>query len=86
MNIRYSFNVNLSVFYLSAVEELCFAFCCTCEQILCRAMSWDCEGGTFSKTRVTGLHTTSLACVVLLDYLMLFILLGVKIKESFSII
>lgn len=32
------------------------------------------------------LHATSLACVVLLDFLMLFILFGVKIKESFSII
>lgn len=76
--------MNLSILYLSAVEELClFAFCCTCERILQEP-----RVGiyTYSKTRVMSFHATSLTCVVLLDFLMLFILFGVKIKESFSII
>lgn len=85
------FNVNLSVFYLSAVEELflsfVFAFCCTCERILQEPRDGIYEGKyIFKKQGVKSLHATSLACVVLLDFLMLFILFGVKIKESFSII
>lgn len=59
------------------------AFCCTCERI-----HQEPRVGieAYSKSRGISLHATSLACVVLLDFLMLFILFGVKINESFSII
>lgn len=82
-HMLFIFNVNLFVFYLSAVEELCFAFCCTCKDPS-NDTSWDYEGKTFSRTRVMSLHATSLAYVALLDFIMLFIC--VTIKESLSII
>lgn len=76
--------MNLSILYLSAVEELCFLHFVA----LVKGSFKSHELGFihYSKTMVMSFHATSLTCVVLLDFLMLFILFGVKIKESFSII
>lgn len=79
-------NVNLFVFYLSAVEELCFAFCCTCERILqeprARSIWKEIHFQKGKNTRVMGFNAASpCLCFVLLDFLMLFILFGVKIKN-----